>query len=231
MEPNPIPVVTVDGPNASGKGTVCQLLAEELGFHLLDSGALYRLVAIVAQDANTPLDDTSSLTRHAQSLDVHFQPTATGLKITLAGDNVSERIRTEGTGNQASIIAAQAPVRDALLLRQRAFRRPPGLIADGRDMGTVIFPDAIVKIFLTASSEVRALRRYNQLKEKGIESNISSLMAEIEARDLRDRKRSVAPLFPAQDALTIDTSTLSPGEVLARISKCVSSKIRLVSRI
>ncbi|KAA1173794.1 (d)CMP kinase [Marinobacter salinexigens] len=218
------PVVTVDGPGGSGKGTVTQMLARELGWHLLDSGALYRLTALAAIRQGVALDDESALVDVAATLDVSFEPTPPGepAKVILAGEDVTSEIRTEICGDNASRVAVMQPVRDALLQRQRDFRQAPGLVADGRDMGTVVFPDAPVKIFLTASAEERARRRYNQLKEAGVDVNMSALLEEIRVRDERDMNRSAAPLKPADDAQVIDSTGLSIKEVLDRCMAAVS---------
>ncbi|MEM7255176.1 MAG: (d)CMP kinase [Pseudomonadota bacterium] len=202
------PVIAVDGPNAAGKGTICKRIAEDLGFHLLDSGALYRLVALAATNAEVSLDDVPAVTAMTHQMAIEFRPTPEAVKVYLEGADVSRDIRTETVGNRASMVAALPPVRAALLERQRGFRRPPGLVADGRDMGTVVFPDAAVKIFLTASAEVRAQRRYNQLRDQGISVNLAALSAEIEERDRRDRERAASPLLPAEDAIELDTSAL-----------------------
>jgi CMP/dCMP kinase len=213
-----IPVITVDGPGGSGKGTVTQMLARKLGWHLLDSGALYRLTALAAMRQNVPLDDEPALVKVAIGLDVAFEPTPPGepVRVLLAGDDVTAEIRTEACGDNASKVAVIQPVRDALLQRQRDFRVAPGLVADGRDMGTVVFPDAPVKIFLTASAEERAQRRYSQLKDTGVDVNIDALLEEIRVRDERDMNREAAPLKPADDAQVIDSTGLSIEEVLDR---------------
>lgn len=211
-------VITVDGPGGSGKGTVTQMLAKKLGFHLLDSGALYRLTALAAVRQGVSLKDEAALVLVAASLDVAFEPTPRGepAKVILAGEDVTSEIRTETCGDNASRVAVMQPVRDALLQRQRDFRKAPGLVADGRDMGTVVFPDAPVKIFLTASAEERARRRFSQLKDAGVNVNIDALLEEIRVRDERDTNRSAAPLKPADDAQVIDSTGLSIEEVLDR---------------
>ena len=204
------PVLAVDGPGGAGKGTLCRRVADRLGWHLLDSGALYRLVALAAAGAGTALDDEPGLAGLARSLPARFS----GERVLLGGRDVTQEIRTEACGDRASRVAAWPAVRTALVGLQRGFQRPPGLVADGRDMGTVIFPDADLKVFLTASAEERAMRRYNQLKEKGFDVNLRGLSAEVAARDQRDAERAVAPLRPAPDALVLDSTQLSIGEVV-----------------
>ena len=218
MADNRAPVITVDGPGGSGKGTVTQMLARKLGWHLLDSGALYRLTALAAVRQGVALDDEEGLVKVAAGLDVAFEPTPEGepVRVILAGQDVTADIRTESAGDNASKVAVMQSVRDALLQRQRDFRQAPGLVADGRDMGTVVFPDAPVKIFLTASAEERARRRYSQLKDAGVDVNIDALLEEIRVRDERDMNRSAAPLKPADDAQVIDSTGLGIEEVLDR---------------
>ncbi|MFC4258799.1 (d)CMP kinase [Marinobacter lacisalsi] len=220
---NTVPVVTVDGPGGSGKGTITQMLARRLGWHLLDSGALYRLTALAARRKGVALDDEAALVNVAGGLDVTFEPTPAGepVRVILDGEDVTGDIRTEQTGDGASRVAVIQAVRDALLQRQRDFRKAPGLVADGRDMGTVVFPDAPVKVFLTASAEERAQRRYLQLKEAGADVNIDHLLDEIRARDERDMNRSAAPLKPAEDAQVIDSTGLSIEEVLSKVMTLV----------
>lgn len=203
-----IPVIAIDGPSGSGKGTISRLLARELGYHFLDSGALYRLLAYAAERHGIALDDEPALAGLAGDLDIRFPAESDGDVVLLDGENVGTAIRTEAAGAGASRVAALPEVRKALLQRQRDFRISPGLVADGRDMGTVVFPDADLKIFLTASSEERARRRCNQLKEKNISSDYHAVLADIQARDERDSQRSVAPLRPAEDAIPVDTSEL-----------------------
>jgi len=209
------PVITIDGPSASGKGTVAQRVAEKLGFHFLDSGALYRLVALAAQRKGVAWDDEASLARIATGLDVRFEAG----EIYLENEVVSDEIRREDIGSGASKVATLPQVRTALLARQRAFRQAPGLVADGRDMGTVIFPDAEVKVFLTASAEVRAERRYKQLIGKGMSASIDTLLQDIRGRDARDSQRSTAPLQQAADAKFLDTSTLNIEQAVAEVLK------------
>jgi cytidylate kinase len=200
-----VPVIAIDGPSASGKGTVAARVAAALGFHLLDSGALYRLTAVAALQADVALDDALGLERVAAGLDVRF---ADGV-VWLAGEDASSAMRSEQASVGASKVAVFDGVRRALLARQRAFRQPPGLVADGRDMGSVVFPDAALKVFLTASVEIRALRRYKQLIEKGLSANLESLSQDLRERDERDCNRANAPLVRLPDALFLDTSSKS----------------------
>jgi cytidylate kinase len=209
------PVIAVDGPGGSGKGTICRALAQKLGWHLLDSGALYRLVALAAERRAIELDDVAGLVALAAQLDAEFWVDADGQElIILGGDEVSREIRTETCGSRASRIAAIPEVRSALTNRQRGYRQSPGLVADGRDMGSIIFPDAQAKIFLTASAEERAERRHKQLMEKGINANLDQLYREIAERDKRDAERTVAPLRACDDAKVIDTTGMSISEVV-----------------
>ena len=205
------PVIAIDGPSASGKGTIAKRVAEALGFHYLESGALYRLVGLLA--LRHDLADEAAIARAAAGMDVVFQ----GDEILLEDEEVSQHIRHEAVGNRASEVARMPAVRQALLVRQRAFRQPPGLVADGRDMATVVFPDAALKIFLTARPEVRAERRYKQLIEKGISANLRALSRDLAERDERDANRPVAPLVPAPDSRVLDSSALSIEAVASRI--------------
>jgi len=213
-----IPVLTIDGPSGSGKGTISQLVAQRLGWHYLDSGALYRAVAIAAGWADLDLSDSSALVRCTFDTQISFQGEETGdLRVIVNGVDATHELRTETAGAAASAIAAIPEVRAALKDRQRAFRQPPGLVTDGRDMGTVIFPDAAYKVFLTASADERAQRRYKQLNEKGVSVTLSGLLREILARDARDANREVAPLRPAIDAVRIDTTGLGIDVVVERV--------------
>ena len=212
-----VPVIAVDGPGGSGKGTITTRLARHLGWHFLDSGALYRLTALAVMKRQAPLDDESELGEIAANLDIRFETNGANVITWLEGEDVSDRLRNEETGVMASKIAVIPAVRKALTSRQRRFRQAPGLVADGRDMGTVIFPDANIKIFLTASAEIRAQRRYKQLKDKGESVNLTRLFKEIKARDLRDQSRSIAPLRPAENAVIIDSTELSIDEVFNKI--------------
>jgi cytidylate kinase len=211
-------VITIDGPSGAGKGTVSRAVARALGWTLLDSGALYRLVAYAARADGVDLADEPALAQIAQALDIRFESKADGGEVVqLRGRDVTQAIRTERAGSDASQVAALPMVRRALLERQRRFARPPGLVADGRDMGSVVFPDAAVKIFLTASAEERARRRHKQLKEQGITANLAALSLEIAERDRRDATRAASPLVQSADAIAIDTSALAVDAVVERI--------------
>jgi len=215
MSINNAPVIAIDGPSASGKGTVAQRVAEKLGFHYLDSGALYRLVALAALRSGVDLADEETLSNIANRLDVVFE----GAEIRFQNEDVTNAIRAEACSNAASTIAAYPGVRTALLGRQREFRQVPGLVADGRDMGSVVFPGAILKIFLTASAETRAQRRYKQLMEKGIDANIATLLQDIRERDARDSNRTVAPLQQGANTHLLDTTSLNITEAVDSVLK------------
>lgn len=221
-----IPVIAVDGPSGTGKGTLSQRLAETLGWHLLDSGALYRVLAYAALEARLDLADAARIGEVARTLPLEFRSGAPseGVRVVLDGADVTSAIRTEAAGNAASRVAAIPEARRGLLARQRAFRQPPGLVADGRDMGTVVFPDARLKIFMTASPEERARRRYNQLKEKGTGVSLAALSKDIAERDERDRARSISPLVPAADAQLIDTSSMAIDAVYAQVVQWVRER-------
>jgi len=218
------PVIAIDGPSASGKGTVASLVAEALRFHALESGALYRLVALASLRAGVAESDETGLEKIASGLDVTFS----GGRIILDGEDVTEALRSEAIGILASSVARLPLVRSALLVRQRAFRQAPGLVADGRDMGTVVFPDALLKVFLTASVRVRAGRRYKQLNDKGIRANLASLSRDLAERDERDANRAAAPLVPAPDAVLLDSSDLSVEEVVAQVVQQAREKLELL---
>lgn len=218
VEPQEIPVICVDGPSGSGKGTLARRVAQALGFHLLDSGALYRLTALATCRRGVDLDDEAAVANVAATMEPRFEPTDDGWTRThLDGRNVTREIRAEEVGMNASRVAAYPAVRAALLDKQRGFRVAPGLVADGRDMGTVVFPDAPLKVFLTASAEERARRRHKQLKDKGIGANLRGLLKDIEARDEQDMQRSASPLAPADDAIVIDSTGLSIEEVTEQV--------------
>ena len=214
---NQIPVITIDGPAGSGKGTIAKLVAKELGWHILDSGALYRLTAFAALKKNIAFDDVDTLSKTARTLDVVFDDG----EILLESQKVTQDIRSEACGNAASKVAACGEVRAALLSRQHDFRQAPGLIADGRDMGTVVFTDAPVKIYLTASAEERGKRRLNQLKENGINASLPRLIQDIEERDERDMNRTESPLKPADDAIVIDSSNMNIEQVIKKVMEYV----------
>lgn len=208
-----VPVITIDGPGGSGKGTIAALLAERLGWHLLDSGALYRVVGAVALERGISFEDDTGLAAMATGLQIDIDDQA----VRVDGVNMTGRIREEEVSEAASRVAARQPVRASILALQRAQRRPPGLVADGRDMGTVVFPQAPLKVYLDASVQVRAERRYNQLKNKGLSVSLAALLASIQERDERDKRRAVAPLRPAPDAILIDSTAMSIEAVLSRV--------------
>ena len=214
-----IPVLTIDGPSGSGKGTISALVAKRLGWRLLDSGALYRAVGYAAGAAGLDLSDVDAVTRCAEGTKIRFRAAEDGgeTRVLVNGHDATDELRTETAGAAASAIASMPSVREALVALQLGFRKSPGLVADGRDMGTVIFPDAAFKVFLTASAVERAKRRYKQLKEKGLSVTLTSLQREIEARDHRDASRSVAPLRPADDAVLVDTTGMPIDEVVAKV--------------
>ncbi|MDH8143437.1 (d)CMP kinase [Klebsiella pneumoniae] len=220
-----IPVITIDGPGGAGKGTLCKAMAEALGWHLLDSGAIYRVLALAALHHHVDVESEEALVPLAAHLDVRFISTDGNLEVVLEGEDVSSEIRTQEVANAASKVAAFPRVREALLRRQRAFRELPGLIADGRDMGTVVFPDAPVKIFLDASADERAHRRKRQLQEKGFDVNFERLLSEIKERDDRDRNRAVAPLVPAADALVLDSTELNIEQVIEKALQYAREKL------
>jgi len=226
MNKKQAPVITVDGPSGTGKGTLCGRIASNLSCHLLDSGSLYRVLGYVVTQKNIPLDDIDSLVEEAKKLDLTFEKKGELVSILLEGEDVSAQIRTEQSGNMASKVAAIPEVRTALFERQKAFQKSPGLVADGRDMGTVVFPQADLKIYLTASQDRRAERRYKQLKDKGNDVNLPQLLneiaQEIAERDDRDSQREVAPLKPADDAIVIDTSDLDIDQVEAEVMALIS---------
>lgn len=213
----PAPVITIDGPSGAGKGAVSARVAAGLGWHVLDSGAVYRALALAALEQGMDPGDRAGLVALAADLELDFAPGADGIRVLLGGSRVDERLRTEAVSEAASRVAAIPEVRTALLALQRAYRRPPGLVADGRDMGTVVFPDAPVKIFLEASVEERARRRYKQLKEKGENVIFLRLFRDLEARDRRDRERDVSPTVAAPDAVVLDSTRLDLDEVVARV--------------
>jgi len=212
------PVLAIDGPSGAGKGTISRAVAKKLGWHYLDSGAIYRSLAIAVARDKVSLDDERAIVQVANRLDLAFR-CDDRLIVLLDGENITDRIQSEACGNDASKIAAYGLVREALLHKQRSFQQPPGLVADGRDMGTVVFPQAEFKIFLTARSDVRAERRYKQLKEKGIDVSLKTIRSELEERDRRDTARSHAPLVMADDAVLIDTSDMTIEEVVKRVAE------------
>lgn len=221
-----IPILTIDGPGGAGKGTISSMIAKKYGWHLLDSGALYRLTALSAEHRQVSLDDIPAIAALARELDVRFDAQQdTPVCVLLEGEDVTRAIRREAIGSAASVVAQHPAVREALLARQRVFATLPGLVADGRDMGTVVFPQATLKIFLTASADERARRRYNQLQESGVSANFEHLLEDIQARDARDANRSASPLKPASDAFTLDTTTLDIPDVVARIEMLLDKRL------
>jgi len=223
--PSQSPVITVDGPSGAGKGTLCMLLADKLGFHLLDSGAIYRVLALAAIHHGVDTESEDALVPLATHLDVQFIAEGDLVKVILEGEDVSGELRKEETGMAASKVAALPRVREALLRRQRAFSQTPGLVADGRDMGTVVFPAAEAKIFLDASAEERANRRLKQLQGKGLDVKFDDLLSEIQERDDRDRNRPVAPLRPAEDALVLDSTSMNIEQVVEKALHYIESKL------
>ena len=220
-------IVTVDGPSGAGKGTLCYALAEKLDFALLDSGAIYRVLALAALKSAVDLDDESGLAALARKLDVRFLPVDGAVRVLLGGEDVSASIRTQAVAEAASRVAVFPAVRAALLQLQREFAQDSGLIADGRDMGTVVFPAAAAKLFLDASVEARAKRRYKQLQSQGIDGNFAQILAEVKARDERDRNRAVAPLKPAEDALVLDSTALSIDEVVKQALDYIRTRVKM----
>ena len=229
MNKTTVPVICLDGPSGVGKGTICLAIAEHLGWHILDSGSLYRITALQVSrlfpDSDTDSINESQLAEIADNLSVTYAQKNNELVILLAGEDITQLIRNEEIGAKASQIAAVPAVREALLARQRAFLQEPGLVADGRDMGTVVFPDSVLKIYLTASPEERAQRRYKQLKDKGIDVNLASLVEELRLRDDRDMNRKAAPLKPASDAIVIDTTTLNIEQVTEEVMNWVGQRV------
>lgn len=224
--PESIPLITIDGPSGAGKGTVAKIVAEQLGWNFLDSGAIYRVLAVATLHHNISIEEEEAIIPLASHLDVEFKIVGEGEpRVLLEGEDVTDNIRTEDVGIIASKVAAFPRVREALLRRQRAFKEAPGLLADGRDMGTVVFPDAPVKVFLTASAEERAQRRMNQLQQKGIDVNIGRLLDDIRQRDERDQNRKVAPLVPAQGALIVDSTELTVAQVVEKILLFANEKL------
>ncbi|AIK89477.1 (d)CMP kinase [Glaesserella parasuis] len=218
-------VITVDGPSGAGKGTLCHALAEKLGFDFLDSGAIYRILALAAVKQGIAFENETALAQLGRNLNVKFVPENNEIQVILDGENVGDQIRTAQAGQNASKIAVYPQVREALLQRQRDFRSPKGLIADGRDMGTVVFPEAEIKFFLDASAEERTKRRVKQLQEKGFNANFDEILAEIKERDFRDRNRPVAPLVPAKDAMILDSTHLSIEEVIQQALDYIAQKL------
>lgn len=223
---NNTPVLTVDGPSGSGKGTIAQLIASNRGWHYLDSGALYRVLGQAAIQQGIALDDEAALADLAQNMELEFLPQDSApVKVLLNGKDLGDALRTEMAGEAASKVAALPGVRQALLAKQRAFREPPGLVTDGRDMGTTVFPTAVCKIFLTASPEARAQRRHKQLMEKGFDVNLPRLLQDIQERDARDSRRSASPLRAAEDALEIDTTSMTILQVVDRVEAALNDAL------
>ncbi|ESS73250.1 cytidylate kinase Cmk [Methyloglobulus morosus KoM1] len=220
----PIPVLTIDGPSGAGKGTVSRIVAKELGWHYLDSGSIYRSLAIALSQKEADLANVDQILSIAQAMDLAYE-CDDELIVKLNGEDITAQLGTETTGNVASIVAAIPEVRQVLLQKQKDFKKPPGLVADGRDMGTVVFPDADFKVFLTASAAKRAERRYKQLMEKGIDVNIHQITSEIESRDCRDKERLTAPLAQAEDALFIDSSAMTIDAVIAQVLSLVPQRL------
>lgn len=225
-EAKAVPVLTIDGPSGAGKGAVSARVASQLGWNVLDSGAVYRSVALAALEAGVDLGDHAALVELCSVLDLTFSPGADGIEASLGGRSLGDALRPEAVGEASSRVAAIPAVRAALLSLQRRFRRPPGLVADGRDMGTVVFPDAQVKVFLDASVEERARRRYRQLKENGKDVTFDRLLGDLEARDRRDRERAVSPTVPAADAVVVDSTELSLVAVVERVVRIVDERVR-----
>lgn len=220
-----IPVITIDGPSGTGKGTLGRQVARHLNWHFLDSGALYRILALAVLDRNIPQDDLNTIESLAEQLPVEFEFGNDHWQVLFEGRDVASELHTEAIGHLASQLAANKEVRRALLARQRAFRETPGLVTDGRDMGTVIFPDATLKIYLHASPEVRAQRRYKQLKANGLDVKLSQILQELAARDARDSQRQIAPMVAAADAVIVDTSDLTADEVLTKVLELVKERL------